>query len=469
VIPPPSRHFSRRDTLVLGAALGSAFALPAAAQADFHALAPRPPMGLNSWDSFATAIDEGQALEVAAIMAEKLKPHGYDVFTIDAQWFEPGANSYTYRDKPPLVMDGHARLMPAVNRFPSAAGGAGFRPLAERVHAMGLRFGHHLMRGIPRQAVERDLPILGASKGGRPITARDIADVNSVCAWNADNYGVDMSKPGAQAYYDSVYRLLASWGVDFVKVDDMSRPYAEHRPEIEAVRRAIDRCGRPMVLSLSPGETPLAAADHVRAHVNMWRVSDDFWDHWPLLRDQFARLAAWAPLKVPGAWPDADMLPLGLLDQGRRQTNFTPDEQRTLMTLWCVAQSPLIMGGDLRHLDPATLDLLTNDEVLAVNQRAHGARQLYARDGLVAWMSRPQRGGGVNLALFNTRDRRDADPAEGLPVQAPLSELGLSGAVKARDLWRKADLGSVARDWAPTVPWHGASLFHLSRSGAARS
>ena len=113
-------------------------------------------------------------------------------------------------------------------------------------------------------------------------------------------FGVDMTRPGAQEYYDSVFALLASWGVDYVKVDDISRPYHEHRLEIEAVRRAIDRSGRPMVLSLSPGETALDAAEHVKAHANLWRISDDFWDRWPALREQFGRLAQWNPAPRPG-------------------------------------------------------------------------------------------------------------------------------------------------------------------------
>jgi hypothetical protein len=205
-------------------------------------------------------------------------------------------------------------------------------------------------------------------------------------------YGVDMKKPGAQAYYNSVFELLGSWGVDFVKVDDMSRPYNDHAPEIEAVRHAIDRTRRPMVLSLSPGETPLDAADHARRHANLWRISDDFWDTWPALLEQFARLEKWNAFRGAGYWPDADMLPLGVLDLGKRTTRFTRDEQITLMTLWSIARSPLIMGGDLRKLDDFTLSLLTNDDVLAVNQHSTANRPLFNRDGLVAWIADVPRG-----------------------------------------------------------------------------
>lgn len=441
------------------AAIAAIASAPLAARAQvkvpdtrFRALAPRPPMGWNSWDSFAAAINEDQARGNAAVMAKKLLPHGYDVFTVDIQWYEPGAKGFEYRIGVELAMDANGRLLPAPNRFPSAAGGAGFKPLADHIHALGLKFGIHLMRGVPRLAADRNRPILGTSH-----RCGDIADRVNICPWNSDMYGIDMTRPGAQAYYDSVFALIASWDVDFVKVDDLSRPYHRNEPEIEAVRRAIDASGRPMMLSLSPGETPLTAAAHVADHANMWRVSDDFWDEWPLLLSQFTRLANWAPHVRAGAWPDADMLPLGLLAMGERRTRFTADEQRTLMTLWSIARSPLIMGGDLRALDDATLALLTNDAVIAVDQHGTASRQL-ARDGArVVWTSRDGRTGDTNLALFNIGDT---------PAVIPVSraELGLAHPARIRDLWAGADIGTLTDRFAPILPPHGAGLYRLSRA-----
>ena len=377
---------------------------PPARPLEFLSWAPTPPMGWNSWDSFGTTITEAQAKQQADFMAEHLLPHGWRLLTVDIQWYEPGASGHDYRPDAPLVMDEWGRLLPAPNRFPSSADGAGFAPLAAYAHERGLQFGIHLMRGIPRRAVAQNLPVKGTSVG-----AADIANPDDVCPWNPDMYGVDMSRPGAQAYYDSVFELIASWGVDSVKVDDISRPYHDHEPEIEAIRRAIDRTGRRMVLSLSPGETALSAAEHVKAHANMWRISDDFWDNWPALLEQFGRLERWNPHRGAGHWPDADMLPLGVLDLGRRRTRFTPDEQRTLMTLWSIARSPLIHGGDMTKTDAATLALLTNDEVIAVNQRSEGNRPLFRRDGLVAWSARAPASPDRYLALFNTRDRFPVD------------------------------------------------------------
>jgi hypothetical protein len=415
-------------------------------------LAPTPPMGWNSWNSFATTINEEQARETAHIMAEKLLPFGYNVFTIDIQWYEPGASSYTYSNNPEPTLDGYGRLLPAPNRFPSSAGGKGFAALAAEVHKLGLKFGIHLMRGIPRLAVRRNLPVLGTS-----YRARDIADTTSICPWNPDMYGVDMRKPGAQAYYDSVFRLYASWGVDFVKMDDMSRPYDAHAPEIEAAHKAILASGRPIALSLSPGETPVPRADHVRRYAQMWRISDDFWDEWPLLDAQFTRLENWNPHRRPGAWPDADMLPLGRLALGQRDTKFTPPEQRTLMTLWSIARSPLIMGGDLRHLDAATLALLTNPEVIAVNQHSTGNQPHFVEDGMRVWTARPEGSADLYVALFNTTGKARE-------VGVDFRWLGIRSPVRVRDLWDRKPLGTATSRLAPTLPAHGAGLYRLGNT-----
>ena len=446
----------RRDLIRAPALLCLAAALPAKAEesggaaTSFSGLrAPRPPMGWNSWNSFATTLTETQAIETARIMADKLLPSGYDVFTVDIQWYEPNATGYDYRPGAALTMDGHGRLLPAPNRFPSSAGGRGFKPLADRIHALGLKFGVHLMRGIPRLAYERDLPVLGTG-----YTARDIANPNSVCSWNSDMYGVDMSRPGAQAYYDSVFALFAEWGVDFVKMDDMSRPYSANWPEIEAAQAAIGASGRPMSLSLSPGETGLAWGPHAQQYAQMWRISDDFWDEWPLLRDQFARLAAWNGYRRPGAWPDADMLPLGLLSLGSRKTRFTPAEQQTLMTLWAIARSPLIMGGDLRALDAPTLRLLTNPALIELNQNSRNNMPVSNDGGRVVWTAENADGTARYLALFNISDRP-------LLIEQKLKAIGAPLKARAENLWtgQASDADGVI---AVELREHASALFRLS-------
>ncbi len=437
--------------LSLSAAL--AFAPPLFAQTDFHSWAERPVMGWNSWDFYGTTVNEERTKAQADYMAEHLLAHGWDLITVDIQWYEPNANGFNYNPNATLVMDEWGRLTPALNRFPSAADGAGFKPLADYIHAKGLRFGIHMMRGIPRQAWQQNLPVKGTG-----YTARDIADTHSICSWNPDMYGVDMTKPGAQAYYDSLMELVASWDVDFVKIDDLSRPY--HRREIEAIRKAIDKTGRPIVLSTSPGETPVDQGPHAMNHANQWRISDDFWDNWGALYDQFQRLHAWTPYRGPGHFPDADMLPLGRIAAGNtasagRSTNFTPDEQYTLMTLWAIARSPLIHGGDMTQMDAFTLSLLTNDEILAVNQRSTRNRQLFRTGDLVAWSADAEDSGDKYLAVFNTG-------ATATDVPVDLAALGFTGEAKVRSLWDGIDLGLHSGAFSPFIPSHGAALYRLT-------
>jgi hypothetical protein len=312
-----------------------------------------------------------------------------------------------------------------------------------------------MMRGVPRQAADRNLPVRGTDR-----RAGDIADRVNVCPWNTDMYGVDMRKPGAQAYYDSLFELYARWGVDFIKADDMSRPYARNEPEIHAVRKAMDRCGRPMTLSLSPGETPLVDALDVQQNANLWRISDDFWDTWPLLLEQFDRLRNWSAYRRVGNWPDADMLPLGVLEMGRRQTRLTTDEQTTLMTLWSIARSPLIMGGDLRRLDDFTFRLITNHEMLQVNQASCDNRELFKDADSAAWTAKALQSRERYLALFNLRDALPGAPPS--PISTNLAQLGLRGKTRVRDLWSHAALEPVTGSFTAQIPPHGAGLFALS-------
>jgi hypothetical protein len=342
-----------------------------------------------------------------------LSADGWRLITVDIQWYEPNATGFDYRKDAKLELDEWGRLIPAVNKFPSAAGGQGFKALADYVHSLGLKFGVHLMRGIPRQAVAAKTPV----KGTR-YTAADIADTTSVCFWNGDMYGVDMKKPGAQEYYDSVFALFAEWGLDFVKVDDLSTPY--HKSEIAAIRLAIDHSGRAIVLSTSPGATPVDQGAHISTHANMWRISGDFWDSWPQLKEQFDRLNDWTPFRGPGHFPDADMLPLGTISMGKRQTNFTPDEQVTLLTLWSIARSPLVLGADLTKLDEATLALITNDEVIAVDQDSTNNRQLFHRDGFYGWIADIPGSKDRYLALFNTRAAPGEISVERSAYQSPV-------------------------------------------------
>jgi hypothetical protein len=452
-----------------------------AAEPTFWSWAKTPPMGWNSWDCYGAGVWESNVLANAKYMEQHLKSHGWDIITIDIQWYEPLARTTQYRRGAVLEMDVNGRLLPATNRFPMTAATRSFKPIADYLHAKGLRFGLHLMRGIPRQAVDRDnSPILGT-----PYKAADIANKRFTCPWNTDMYGVDMNKPGAQEYYDSVFALLASWDLDYVKVDDLSAPY--HKDEIEAIRKAIDRCARPIVLSTSPGATPVTEGEHVKTHANLWRISNDFWDDWRALYAQFARLDRWSAFRGPGHWPDADMLPLGNVRAWQTRdnwTHFTKDEEFTLMTLWCIARSPLILGGNLPENDEFTLALLTNDEVLAVNQNSVSNRQLFNTNKQVAWIADLPESKDKYVALFNTspaqvpggrhgRGEADTasrsaatnapavDPAATQPrdISVSLADIGFTGPARVRDLWNHKNLGAVTGILTQSINSHGAGLY----------
>lgn len=400
---------------------------------DFKKFAPVPPMGWNSWNCFGASVDEENLLANAEYMAKHLKQYGWEYVVCDIQWYQPTAHGQQYAKFTELEMDEFSRLIPAVNRFPSAANGKGFKPIADKIHAMGLKFGIHIMRGIPRQAAHYNTATVTPG-----VTARDLAHHYSVCPWNTDMYGIDHTKKGAQEYYDSLLELYASWDVDYIKCDDIantefkpSEPYSAEK-EIEMLRKAIDKCGREIVLSLSPGPAPVANAEHLCQNANLWRMTGDFWDEWEKLYAMFERCETWQPYVSPGNWPDCDMLPLGMLcihmPDGPRMTRFTHDENVTMMTLWSIFRSPLMLGCNLPDNDEETLSLITNADVLEANQQITKS-QLANKDGnIICWTGESEK--YRYAAVFNTGD----NAAE---VELDFEKLGFRADTAATELWTK--------------------------------
>jgi len=449
-------------TLAVGASL-PAWAQPTTNAATTDLLATTPPMGWNSWDGYGTTVKEADFKSNAEWLAKNLKPYGWKYVTVDMEWFvtnpTPEGNSKTSL----YTMDEHGRYTPALNRFPSAGGEAGFKPLADFVHALGLKFGIHILRGIPKSAVEKNLPIAGKS-----YRAADAADQSDTCPWNFDNYGIDASKPAGQAYYDSIAKLYASWEVDLIKVDCIaSHPYKGD--EIRMISEALRKSGRAIALSLSPGPAPLEKAAEMSQYAEMWRISDDIWDLWHStvqypqgLGDQFANVEKWAGIGRPGHWPDADMLPLGYLGPAPgwgqpRRTRLTHDEQRTLMSLWCIFPSPLMVGGDLTQADDWTVSLLTNQEVLEVDQHSIGNRVAFSSDQITAWTADSASDSAKHyIAVFNRSESTQA-------IRRSWKELKLEpGKYMLRDLWEHKDLGE-ADSLDVTIPSHGVAFYALEK------
>ena len=441
-----------KSSILLFALLVTSIPVPAVGEN----VAATPPMGWNSWDCYGTTVTEAEVKANADYMARHLKQHGWQYVVVDIQWSEPDPKAHGYRPEAQLSMDEHGRLIPAVNRFPSSAGGRGFRPLADYIHGLGLRFGIHIMRGIPRQAVKANLPVFGSQ-----AKAGDIADTASVCPWNSDMYGVDLSRPGAQDYYDSILKLYADWGVDYIKADDIARP--AHREEIAALHRAIGKTGRPIVLSLSPGPAMIKDVSFLQDNANMWRISDDFWDDWKALRLNFILMSIWSGVARPGAWPDADMLPLGRIgiraERGEsRMTRFTRDEQRTLISLWSIAQSPLMFGGDLPSNDDFTLALLSNDEVLAVDRHgSHGGAFAEGGDSIV-WTADAPNANEKYVAVFDVGEA----PIE---IRVDWAALKLPQRCVLRDMWERQDIGTISGGYNFRVGPHASGLYKVKGAG----
>jgi alpha-galactosidase len=431
-------------------------------------IAPTPPMGWNSWDAFGFTIDE-KDFKANAVELAKLHSYGWTYAVIDEGWYM--ANPFG--DKLPeraYVLDEHGLLIPAPKRFPSSANGRGFKPLADWVHAQGLKFGLHIVRGIPREAVNTNVPIANSS-----FRAADGADTTDTCPWDPGNYGLRDNEAG-QSYYDSMLALYAAWGVDFVKVDCIAdHPYKAS--EIRQIAKAIVKAGRPMVLSLSPGPTAPAHAAEVRQYGQMWRISNDVWDGWTFeykrpgddfpmgVRNIFDRLLPWVGQAGDGRWPDADMLPFGVLTPHpgwgvARKSRLSLEEERTQLSLLSIARSPLILGANLTRLDPATRALLTNPDVIRVDQMSHGNHPVEKLppgfENARVWVASGKAGQRF-LGVFNLDDK----PAT---LAASWDELGLdAGNHAASDLWEGHRVDATDR-LKVTLPPHGSALYEVGNN-----
>jgi hypothetical protein len=395
---------------------------------DFRRWALTPPRGWNSWDCYYSSVNEQITMQNAAYMKEHLLDYGWEYVVVDIRWYcnhpSLGAGTYNQKGTQDYVLDEYGRYLPSPIRFPSAmvnGKNQGFKAMADAIHAMGMKFGIHIMRGVPTTVVQN--PTKYSLKGAdcstdakkRNIWAQVCNGTSSPCTWLKDNALVRNNSYG-QLYYNSIIDLYAEWGVDFIKVDDMSRPF--YSDEIQMIRNAIDQCGRPIVLSLSPGKTQYEYADECLRTANQWRMMDDLWDNWNHVSAVFNVAHAWEKVTRPGNFADCDMLPLGQIAmtvgdsgytgaQSGRWTNLTKDEQYTMMTLWGICHSPLFFGGEMTKNDDFTNSLLTNRDMLDMN--AYGVDAHEVRNdgtGNIVWTSLDPKDGTRYLAMFKDDDTR---------------------------------------------------------------
>lgn len=319
------------------------------------------------------------------------------------------------------------------------------------------------MRGIPRSAAEKHLPILGSD-----VTADMAADPSSICGWNPDMYGVRNTEAG-QKYYDSIIGLYGSWGVDFIKCDDIcntniykDRPYSA-RHEVEMLHKAIEKCGRPIVLSLSPGPALIEEAWHYEKYANMWRITDDFWDNWDTLHYMFDRCEKWQNHVSAGCYPDCDMLPLGKVGKcfnAERTTLFTKEEQKTMMTLWCIFGSPLMLGAEMTLLDEWTLSLLQNEDLLRLENGEFVSKQVMRDDKKCVWAAVNPKTHENYVALFNLTQEETEITIDFAECKAMFPEEYYAFEdAKMTEIWSKKAYDPAETFIKGQVAPHGALLF----------
>ena len=445
-----------------------------------RALVETPPMGWNSFDSYGVYLHEKAALENIDAFAKKLKPFGYEYFVIDAGWFGEfelieGTIYSKEKHAKSLNINEYGLLQPSHTYFPH-----GFKKIIRKCHDKGIKFGLHLMRGIPREAVKANLPIQGTS-----FHAADIADTINVCSWCPQNYGIDMSKPGAQEFYNSLMNQMAKWGVDYIKYDDIV-PYPD---EVQAVVNAIKQCGRPIVLSLSPGDRVNRNAMDVFKQANLLRVTGDVWDSQRDIDKSFNAWKIWQGVSAPGFWIDLDMIPFGQLQlmapnpssqknehiraqvkhgmeqdisfknalfsgRGRnRWSQLSHRQMQTFIVIRAMAASPLMVGGDLPTMDEYSLSLLTNADIIACNQNGVMGRLCNETQGLSVWRTPSKSGKGGWIGIFNRNNKEKG-------IQFSLSQAGLNPAEKY-DLFDVLHEQEV-NDTHFRIPAHGVIFLRYS-------
>jgi Alpha galactosidase A/Alpha galactosidase C-terminal beta sandwich domain/Carbohydrate binding module (family 35)/Fibronectin type III domain len=415
-------------------------------------VAAKPYLGWSSWslqatnypgvnpDGPASWLNEANVVAQADVMAKRLKRFGYSYINVDAGWLGG--------------FDSHARPVVDTEKFPH-----GMRWLADYVHRKGLKLGSYLAVGLDKDAYNGgDSPIHGTDD----CHTRDLVypDLRTTNGWDLA-YKIDFTNPCAQPYIDSIVDVLAGFGVDFLKLDGVGPgsfrggENYDNTEDVKAFRKAIDRTGRPMEFIVSWALSP-TAMDVWTEYTNGARVDTDVecycdtlvtWNN--SVKVRWNDTVQWLPHVRPGFWPNLDSLAVG----NAEMDGLTEAERQSHMTLWAIVNSPLYIGDDLTKLDDYGMELLTNREVIAINQAGRPAKPLSQRTNQQVWFSR-QADGSYVVALFNLDDVPKR-------VTANLADLGISGSARVRDIWADRNLGNRS-EVSTVLTTHGSQLLRVT-------
>jgi len=391
-------------------------------------------MGWSSWSFIRSHPDENKIKAQALAMHNNLQGYGFKYINLDDFW---------YLD-PRTTVDRYGRWVHDPSRFPN-----GMAALANYVHSLGLKFGMYITPGIPVAAYEQNTPIERTRYHARDIADTSQFETNYNFGGNAMYY-IDYRKPGAQEFINSWARLFASWGVDYIKIDGVG---TWDIPDIQAWSNALIRTGRPIHLGLS-NSLDVGAGETWKTYANSWRISGDVEAYlgpssyplttWANVLSHFQLSSQWTHFAGPGGWNDLDSLEIGNgvydgTDNGSA-SNFSQDERQSVMTWWCMAAAPLLLGTDLtNNVDQFDYSLLGNSEVIAVDQAGIPGAPIvdYLNNDPSGtkpeiWRSK-QLDGTYALVVANpsgSTQNATADP----------TVFGVNGGVIVRDLWSKSNL-----------------------------
>jgi alpha-galactosidase len=390
-------------------------------------IALTPPMGWNSWNIYASKVTQELVLANAKAMANSgLIEHGWSYMNIDDVWQGKRGGEF------------HA-ILPDSSTFPN------MQSLCDEVHHLGLKIGIYSTPWTESYGHH----IGGSSQNAEGLFEKTKENIPR-------NKKLFPYAIGQYTFWDKDVKQWAKWGFDYLKYD--WNPIEV--PETKAMYDLLRNSGRDIVFSLS-NSTPFASIAELSKIANAWRTGGDIRDNWKSLKSRLLTQDKWAPYASPGHWNDPDMMIVGWVGWGKgpHPTQLTPDEQYSHMSAWCLQSVPLLLGCDMTKLDDFTLSLLTNDEVIAINQDPLGKQAtVVSRVDSCGVLAKDLEDGSKAAGLFNLTD--------GLirKLTVKWSDLGIKGKYIVRDLWRQKDLGTFEEEFSADVNPHGVVMINIRKA-----